>query len=131
MKYLLALVLAACNPYLAAISAAPPGRAARLDEVHHFWSANEYRIEISQGVALALDCRLGGPCEHVKIVADNPAIAEVRLASLGVLKPAGALDQQTAAAVVIVGKTPGRTRVRLSAEEGHREILVTVVAPPG
>jgi hypothetical protein len=63
-------------------------------------------------------------------VSDDPAIAEVRPASLGVLQSAGYTRQQPAAAVVVIGKAPGKTRLHLAAAEGHRDIDVTVVATP-
>jgi hypothetical protein len=132
MKYLLlALALAACNPYLTQQSVAPPGRAARLDEVNGFWGLKHYRVELSEGVALALTCNRGGPCEKTKVLSDDPAIAEVRPASLAALERVG-FDgtQQPASAFVIVGKAPGTTKLRVTAKEGKREVIVTVVAPP-
>lgn len=131
-KYLLLVLLAACDPYLFAQSVPPPGRAARLDEVTGFWgTVKSYRVELSRGVALAITCNQGSPCEHVRAVSDNPAIAEVRPASLGVLEkqPFGG-NGQPSAALVIVGKTPGTTRVHVTAKEGHRDIAVTIVGSP-
>ncbi len=123
--------LAACNPALTAQSLAPPGRAARLDEVTNFWGVvKSYRMELSQGVALAVSCYYGGPCEHVKVTSEDPAIAEVRPASLGVLQPSGMFNAATASAIVVVGRAPGKTRLHLTAKEGERWIAVTVVAPP-
>jgi hypothetical protein len=129
----LALTLfCACNPYLVAQSPAPPGRSARLDEVTGFWGTTKsYRLELSRGVAIAVTCNQGSPCEHVRAVSDNPAIAEVRAASLGVLeKAAFGNTAQTSSALVIVGKTPGTTHVHVTAKEGHRDIAVTIVGSP-
>ena len=89
MKYLLLLALIACNPHIYQQSAPPPGRSARLDSVDGFWGVKRYRLEISQGVALALTCEQGGPCEKTRVVSDNPAIAEVRPASLSALEAVG------------------------------------------
>ena len=126
------LALAAgCNPVLVAQSAAPPGRSARLDEVSGFWGVKSYRMELSQGVALALTCYRGGPCEKMTAVSDDPAVAEVRRASLGALERSGMYGQATAAALVVVGKAPGATRIRVRSKDGHRDIAVTVVPPPG
>jgi len=126
------LALAAgCNPVLVAQSAAPPGRSARLDEVTGFWGLKSYRMELSQGVALALTCHQGGPCEKMTAASDNPAVAEVRRASLGVLERSGMYGQATSAALVVVGKSPGTTRVRVRSKDRHRDIAVTVIAPPG
>jgi hypothetical protein len=130
---LLALLALAssCNPTLSARSAAPPGRTARLDEVHGFWgNIKSYRMELSQGVALAVTCHRGGPCERLTITSDDPDVAEARLASLGALEPSGRYNQATSAAVVVIGKSPGTTRLHLRSREGSRTIAVTVVAPP-
>lgn len=123
--------LAACAPTLTAQSPAPPGRAARLDEVRGFWGIKGYRMAISQGVALAVTCTSGGPCERLQATSDDPAIAEVHAASLGVLQ-ANALssDVATAAAIVVVGKAAGRTLIHVTSREGGRTIKVEVSAPP-
>jgi hypothetical protein len=123
---------AGCRPMLAAESSAPAGRSARLDEVMSwFWGIKSYRLELSQGVALAVSCSRGGPCEKLVATSDDPAVADVRSASLSALRPAGlAGNQAPTAAVVIVGKTPGVTTIRLRSHDGDREIRVTVVAPP-
>ena len=120
-----------CLPSLAAQSAAPPGRAARLDEDVTVWGTRHYRIELSQGVALAISCSDGGPCEKLVATSDNPAIAEVRAASLTALQPAGYHgNQQSAAAVVVVGKAPGTTTIRVRTKTGGRDVPISVVAPP-
>lgn len=124
---LLAIALAACNPYVYQHSAPPPGRSARLDRVDGFWGLKRYRLEVSQGVAVALTCQQGGPCERVKVVSDNPAIAEVRAASLSALEGHGS---QPSSAFVVLGKAPGRTKLRVLARNGKREIDVTIVATP-
>lgn len=126
------LALAACNPHLYQQSAAPPGRSARLDEVTGFWGQlKHYRLEVSRGVALAMTCSQAGPCEKVKVVSDDPAIAEVRPASLQALEAIGfRRDQQPSSAFVVIGKAPGSTWLHVSAKEGKRDVVVTVVAPP-
>jgi hypothetical protein len=126
-----AALAAGCNPVLVAQSAAPPGRSARLDEITGFWGVQGYRLEISQGVAIAVTCHRGGPCEQLSVVSDDPAIAEVRRASLGVLEQSGLYNQATAAAVVIVGRSPGTTRVHVRSKDGGRDIAVRVIPPPG
>lgn len=127
--------LAGCDPYLYQQSVAPPGRSARLDEVTGFWGTlKHYRLEVSKGVALALTCAEGSPCEKMRVVSENPAIAEVRLASLAQLQAVGygmaPQQQQPAAAFVVVGKSPGTTKLHVSAKEGSRDVVVTVIAPP-
>ena len=131
---LFVLALSACGPFLHQQSAPPPGRSARLDEVGNFWGLQYYRLEISEGVALALTCDDTGPCEKMNVVSENPAVAEVRPASLSALTPVGYTGtQQPAAAFVIVGKQPGQTKIHLKEKGGKRDVVVTVVAapPPG
>jgi hypothetical protein len=124
--------VAACHPVLSAETPAPPGRSARLDAVDGFWSVQSYRLELSQGVAVAVSCSYGGPCEKLTAASDNAAIAEVRAAALQTLRPVAlSTNQQPAAVVVIVGKAPGTTTIRLYSHDGNREIAVTVVPPPG
>ncbi|HEX3763911.1 MAG TPA: hypothetical protein VHW23_34685, partial [Kofleriaceae bacterium] len=79
----------------------------------------------------AVSCEQLGPCEHLTASSDNPAIAEVRPAALAALRPAAWANQQPAAAVVIVGKAPGKTAIRVDSKDGGRRIRVTVVPPPG
>jgi hypothetical protein len=123
--------LAGCHPTLYAESPAPPGRAARLDAVSGFWGVTGYRLELSQGVAFAVSCTYGGPCEHLVATSDDRTIAEVRAASFATLRQAGfASAQLPVAAVVIVGKAPGATTIRLRSTSGDREVRVTVVPPP-
>ena len=128
----LTLVVAACNPILSVESPAPPGRSARMDEVKNFWGLQYYRMELSTGVALALTCTAPSPCEHMKVVSDDPAIVEVRLASLGVLQknPWGQSSQQTSAALVVVGRASGSTTVRVTSSDGDRDIHITVIPSP-
>lgn len=132
MKYaLLGLALAACNPYLTQTSVAPPGRSARLDSVDGFWALKYYRLEISKGVALALTCEQGGPCEHPQILSDDRSIAEVRPASLAQLQQVGlSTTQQPASAFVVIGKAPGTTKLHVRTKSGKRDVVVTVIAPP-
>lgn len=126
-----AAALAACNPYLTQQSVAPPGRTARLDEVNGFWGLKHYRLAISEGVALALTCNRGSPCENTTVVSDDPAIAEVRPASLAQLEPVGLSDRIPASAFVVIGKAPGKTTLHVRAKQGRRDIVVTVVPRPG
>ena len=125
------VAMSACNPILRAESPAPPGRSARLDEVTNRWGIiKSYRMELSQGVALAMTCYYGGPCEKMKVVSDDPNIVDVRAASFGVLEHNGLAGTATASAVVVVGKTPGSTKLHLTSKQGDREIVVTIIEPP-
>lgn len=145
--------LSGCAPTLVAQSAPPPGRTARLDPIKGFWGNTlYYRLEISQGVALAMTCDDGGPCRRMVFKSDDPAIAEVKQASIGSLTQTGvgplsgtghAMNgypapygrigdgQAPPAGLVVVGKQPGTTRVRVVVGDETREIKITVVPPPG
>jgi len=120
--------LTGCLPTLSSQSLPPPGRTARLDAVDGFWQTKYYRLELTEGVAFALTCERGGPCEKLVAKSDDPAIADVRPASLGMLEPSG--NKMASSALVIVGKQPGETWVRLRSKDGNRDVKVTIVAPP-
>ena len=125
------LALAACDPHLYQQSVAPPGRSARLDEVRGFWGLKHYRLEVSRGVALAITCTQAGPCEKTKVTSEDPAIAEVRPASLSALEQlAFGPNQQPSSAFVVIGKAPGATRLHVSSKNGNRDVVVTVIAAP-
>ncbi|MBA3458247.1 MAG: hypothetical protein H0T42_34515 [Deltaproteobacteria bacterium] len=125
------LALAGCLPTLAAQSAAPPSRSARLDSIDGFWGPKGYRLELSQGVAIALTCNRGGPCTKLRVTADDPSIAEVRQASLSRLEVVGLHgNQQQASALVVIGKAPGSTKIRVRTGDVGQDIHVTIVAPP-
>jgi hypothetical protein len=119
-----------CLPSLIAESPPPPGRTARLDVDTGFWGINHYRLELSQGVAVAIRCEYGGPCAQLAASSDNPAVAEVRPATLSALRPAGIENRQPTAALVVVGKAPGLTTIRVRSKDGGRDVPVTVVAAP-
>jgi hypothetical protein len=124
-------LLAGCLPTLAAQSTAPPSRAARLDPIDGFWQPKGYRLELSQGVAIAVTCNKGAPCREMRLSSDDPAIAEVRSASLSRLEySAFSGSQATASALVVVGKSPGMTTVRVRTAGGDQTIAVTVVPSP-
>src|SRR5262249_46420021 len=94
-----------------------------------FDTIKSYRLELSQGVALAISCTQGGPCEHMTAVSEDAAVADVRPASLGALRPSSMTNVQTATAFVVIGKAPGTTRVHVRAGKHTRDVAVTVVAP--
>jgi hypothetical protein len=131
MRVVALLAIAACAPTLSAQSAAPPGRSARLDEITGFWgNVKSYKLELSQGVALAFTCNHGSPCEHMTLTTDSAAIAEVRHASLGTLERSGQFGQATSTAGVVIGKSVGVTHVWVKTSDGDRDIAVTIIAPP-
>jgi len=125
-----AALATACAPTLSARSVPPPGRSARLDEVRGFWGIKSYRMELSEGVALAFACTQGGPCEKMTVTSDDPSIAEVRPASLSSLEPNGFYNQAAPAAAVVVGKAAGTTHLHVRTRHGGRDIAVRIVPPP-
>lgn len=131
MKSLLLLaVLGACGPTLIAQSTPPAGRVARLDPVTGFWGLKSYRLEVSTGVAVALACYRGAPCEHLDVRSDS-ANVEVRKASIGQLeRHAFSGDAQPTSGFVVIGKTPGTANLVVRGSNKTRTVAVTVVAPP-
>ncbi|HEY5938656.1 MAG TPA: hypothetical protein VIU61_28590 [Kofleriaceae bacterium] len=131
---LAAASLAACNPTLTAQSIAPPGRSMVFDSVDGWWGNTKYyRLEMSEGVAFAVTCEDGGPCEKLVATSDDPNVAEVRPAALQKLATDFRGNNQTQfalSAVVIVGKHPGMTTIRLRSKDGNRDVKVTIVPPP-
>ncbi|MGE0402896.1 MAG: hypothetical protein AB7T06_39690 [Kofleriaceae bacterium] len=129
-------LLAGCPPVLTAQSTAPPSRAARLDAISGFWGIENYRLELSKGVAIAISCTDAKPCEKMRVTSDDPNIVEVRDASLAQLEQQGTAyaprtyERQTMSALVAIGKAPGKTTIRVRSADGDRDIYVTVVAPP-
>jgi hypothetical protein len=123
--------LTGCGPMLFAQSAPPPGRVARLDSVDGFWGVKSYRMEISVGVALAVTCHQGGPCEKLQVRSEDPKKVEAHTASLNTLERTGySGNQAPSSGVVLVGKSPGTAKLFVKTKRGSREIAVTVVAPP-
>ncbi|MBA3501707.1 MAG: hypothetical protein M4D80_07135 [Myxococcota bacterium] len=115
-----------CGPLLYSQSAPPPGRTAALDE-----NDGHYDLDISQGVAIAIACEHDGPCKDVVVTTENEAIADVKGASFSKLeKSAYTMYASTPAGIVIVGKSPGKTRVKVKTNDGTKTVNVHVLAPP-
>lgn len=123
----LLLYASGCGPTLMAQSAPPPGRIASLGE-----DDGKYELDLSSGVAIAISCTdQRGPCKDVVIATEDESIAEVKGAAFGVLeKDAYTGATAGSAGVVIVGKKPGTTKVKIKTSDGSRTIKVTVLAPP-
>jgi hypothetical protein len=121
-RVVLLAVLGACHPKLYAASVAPPGAVATLH------TSGEW-AKLTQGTVLAFSCeKYGGACIDGRAVSDDPAIAEVRPAAVARLHPFyshGSKVQEST--FVIVGKAPGKTRIRVFARQGHRTLDVTVL----
>ena len=126
---LLALLLPAlvgCGPTLAAQSSPPPGRIASFEP-----NDDHYDLDLSQGVAIAISCYDDGPCKNVVVSTDDEAIVDVKGAAFGALEQNPYTYQTlTPAGVVLVGKHPGKTKVKVKTKDGSKTIHVTVIAPP-
>lgn len=126
----LVMMLGACGPTLIAQSTPPAGRVARLDPVTGFWGLKSYRLEVSAGVAVALACYRGAPCEHLDVRSDSPNV-EVRKASIGQLeRQALSQDAQPVSGFVVIGKSPGTANLIVHGSGKSRRVAVTVIAPP-
>ncbi len=121
-----AVTVVGCSPILSTMSSAPPTRIATLDNM-------DDEIRISKGVALAISCRNGfwyDPCENASAQTDNPQVAAVVRAHLEKYRRdtgfvyEGYADER--AVFVLAGVTPGRTTLRIAADDGTRELEVIV-----
>ena len=127
MKYALLVLLAACGPNFTAQSAPPPGRIARLDEVK-----DHYELDISAGVAIAITCYDSGPCKDVVVSTEDASIADVRGGAFGQLQRNewNRFGTWTDAGIVVIGKSPGHTKIKVKTKDGDKTFRVNVVAPP-
>lgn len=122
-----------CSPVLSAQTLPPPGRIASFDE-----NDGHYDLELSQGVAITVNCYAQGPCKNVVVATGDKAIADVYGASIGATAiAAGVVDasgmqyvRATSSGFVVVGKTPGKTKVSVKTSKGGKTINVNVLAPP-
>ena len=121
----LVLALVGCGPTLAVHSSPPPGRIAS-------FAANDdhYDVDLSQGVAIAITCHDGGPCKNVVVSTTDASIVDVKGAAFGALERDPYRGAFTPAGVVLVGKSPGRAKVKVKTSDGSKTIHVTVLAPP-
>jgi len=115
------LLLAACTPQLRAITPAPPARVVTLD-------ARNDHIELSEAVALALDCyRQASPCRDVHATLSNKEVATVYATHLSRLSR-GYWEDANVSTMTLVGLKPGTTTLRVTAEGWSHDYTVTVVS---
>jgi hypothetical protein len=110
----------ACNPYLDAVTPAPPTRTIELDAQHD-------HIELSEATAIAFECiRENSPCHDVRATVDGGEVAAVYPAHLSrIHRPWG--DEINVSALTLVGLKPGTTKLRVSSDGWTREYSVAVV----
>ena len=123
---ILLLALVGCGPTLSAQSAPPPGRIASFDS-----NDDHYDLDLSQGVAIAISCYHDGPCKNVVVSTEDESIVDVKGAAFGALEQIPyTYASITPAGIVLVGKAPGKTKVKVKTKDGSKTIHVTVLAPP-
>jgi hypothetical protein len=123
-----------CSPVLSAQTLPPPGRIASFDE-----NDGHYDLDLSQGVAISISCYHDGACKDVVVSTADEKVADVHGASIGanalnagIVQSAPQMRYTTAttSAFVIVGKSPGKTKVKVKTRKGSKTINVNVLAPP-
>jgi len=124
-----------CGPVLTAQSLPPPGRTAALQE-----NDGHYDLVLSQGVAIAVTCYNDGACQDVVVATEDEHIADVKGASIGanalaagvgaVDRPALRYSTTTTSGFVIIGKNPGKTKVKVKTSKGDKTIRVNILPPP-
>jgi hypothetical protein len=115
-----AALLTACSPELQLVSPAPPTRVVTV-------SHDARTVEVSEGVAVAIDCRReGSPCKDVRATTDQPAVARVFPAHIAQVHR-GYYEQTNVASLALVGIRPGQTRLHVVAEGHVSEYVVTVL----
>lgn len=123
-----------CGPTLNAQTLPPPGRIASFAE-----NDGHYDLDLSQGVAISINCYHGGACKDVVVATADEAIADVHGASIGanalsvgIVQSAPTMSYSTAttSGFVVVGKRPGKTKIKVKTADGSKTINVNVLAPP-
>jgi len=121
MLLVLGAVATGCNPSFTAITAAPPGKVASLNDEDH-------EIVLSRGVAVAVECTYEGPCGNMSAVSTDAAIAEVHTAYLDSLEEyAGREGRQNRSAFVVSGRAPGSAAITVRSSDGDVVFAVTVL----
>lgn len=117
------LAVVGCGPRFSLITGAPPNRVARLD-------LDNKRIEVSEGVAVALECyREGSACKDVKATSSDPKIARVFPAHLTKVTR-GLYEQGNVSTAAIVGVAPGKATIHVVSEGSTTDYEVDVLPAP-
>ena len=114
-----------CGPSLTLVTPAPPNRVIEVDREHD-------RIEISEGVAVAVECHRDGPCKDVRAVSTSPEIVGVYPAHIAAVRDRwGYASEANASSLALVGMKPGRTTIKVWAEGYTSEYSVVVLPVAG
>jgi hypothetical protein len=132
IRCLLALVLfAGCGEVtLSALTAAPPGKVAHLDD-------DDDTIDLSRGIALGFECNSSedsyyGPCRQATATVDDEGVASVYASYLDSLAESyngGIAGPRSRTAFVVVGLHAGKTDMHISSKDGDVSFEVTVFDP--
>lgn len=132
MKLAIAFLLAlttGCDPIsVTALTVAPPGKTADLDDV-------SLELDVSKGIALGFECLANtndydGPCRNPRAKIDDENIAVVFSSYLDTLVESyedGASGPRARTAFVVVGLQPGKTNLELITADGDIDVSVTVL----
>lgn len=108
----LAAALAGCHSIdLEPVSEPPPTRRARIH-------AEDKTISLSRGVAFAVECvdTCDGPCRAARVWSKDEALVEVRKAYHFAGVARGEDEEHNAASFVLLGLSPGKTRLRVESD---------------
>jgi hypothetical protein len=114
----LGALLVACQPFVSAVTTTPPMRAGELD-------LRASTIRISEGVAMAFECRDGsdfGPCSEFSAKSENSAVASVYPAHLDTRDWSG----KNPTSFVLAGIRAGGTTVTVRSGNWTKSYEVTV-----
>ena len=112
---------------LSALTVAPPGKTAHLDD-------QDDTLDLSRGIAIGFECTSSedsyyGPCREGKVYVDNPDIAAAYTSFSDKLDPSyngGAAGARAKAAFIVVGLQPGKTQLTVDTKDGNVTLDVTV-----
>jgi hypothetical protein len=121
-------MMTGCSPIVFAASSPPVKTEAELQRPVF----ENNRIELTRGVALALDCRepwFGQPCDDMKVQTDDPSIATAHIAYLEKYRSDWGYvyeEGRQRSALVLAARAPGRTVLRIHSDDGDAMLEVIV-----
>jgi hypothetical protein len=115
---------------LSALTTAPPGKVAHLDD-------DDDTIDLSRGIALGFECNSSedsyyGPCREATATVDDDTVASVYASYLDSLAESyngGVAGPRGRTAFVVVGLHAGKTDLHVSSKDGDVTVAVTVFEP--
>jgi hypothetical protein len=126
---LLLALAAGCDPIsVTALTVAPPGKTASLDD-------ESLGLQVSRGIALGFECSANtqdylGPCRNARAKIGDESVALVFASYLDSLADSwddGYAGPRSRTAFVVVGLEPGDTTLELVTTDGDVDVSVTVL----